>query len=162
MTYNSEVDVSSSTETDSRRVRIKHKFHRISRRVENRLTTQRAEIDQSQSQWLTIINIIIIKCSSVTASTNSVHNCHTGCAFSALTPFGWAAEGIRPAKNESGDVLAWLSVQSECKWFAYGSTNATATPSSLAPVKSRMVYLSGVGLPRMSWKKRPLNGWRVQ
>ena len=27
-----------------------------------------------------------------------------------------------------------------CKWFAYGPADATATPSSLAPVKSRMVY----------------------
>jgi len=39
-------------------------------------------------------------------------------------------------------------------------TNATATPSSLAPVKSRMVYLSGAGLPRLSWKRRALNGDR--
>jgi len=31
-------------------------------------------------------------------------------------------------------------------------------PSSLAPVKSRIVYLSGAGLPRLSWKKRPLKG----
>ena len=31
--------------------------------------------------------------------------------------------------------------------------DATATPSSLASVKSRMVYLSGAGLPRLSWKK---------
>ena len=37
-----------------------------------------------------------------------------------------------------------------CKWFA---ADATATPSSLAPVKPRMVYLSGAGLPRLSWKK---------
>ena len=29
-------------------------------------------------------------------------------------------------------------------------------PSSLAPVKSRLVYLSGAGLPRLSWK-RPLD-----
>jgi len=35
----------------------------------------------------------------------------------------------------------------------YGPADATATPSSLAPVKSRMVYLSGTGLPRLSWKK---------
>jgi len=28
-----------------------------------------------------------------------------------------------------------------------------ATPSSLAPVKSRMVYLPGAGLPMLSWKK---------
>ena len=27
----------------------------------------------------------------------------------------------------------------------------------LLPVKSRMVYLSGAGLPRLSWNKRPLN-----
>jgi len=28
-----------------------------------------------------------------------------------------------------------------CKLFAYGPADVTATPSSLAPVKSRMVYL---------------------
>jgi len=27
------------------------------------------------------------------------------------------------------------------------------TPSSLAPVKSRMVFLSRAGLPTLSWKK---------
>jgi len=43
-----------------------------------------------------------------------------------------------------------------CKWFAYGPADATATSSSLAPVKSRMVYLSGAGLPGLSWKM-PLN-----
>jgi len=37
--------------------------------------------------------------------------------------------------------------------FAYGSADATATPSSLAPVKSRMAYLSGASLSRLSWKK---------
>jgi len=36
---------------------------------------------------------------------------------------------------------------------AYGPADVTATPSSLAPVKSRMVYLSGAGLSRLSWKK---------
>ena len=40
-----------------------------------------------------------------------------------------------------------------CKWFSYGPADATATLSSLATVKSRMVYLSGAGLPRLSWKK---------
>ena len=40
-----------------------------------------------------------------------------------------------------------------CKWFAYGPADATAAPSSVAPVKSRMVYLSGDSLPRLSWKK---------
>jgi len=40
--------------------------------------------------------------------------------------------------------------------IAYGPADATAplpSPSSLDPVKSRMVYLSGAGLPRLSWKK---------
>ena len=44
-----------------------------------------------------------------------------------------------------------------CKWFAYGPDDATVTPSSVAPVKSRMVYLSGASLPRWS-SKRSLNG----
>ena len=35
--------------------------------------------------------------------------------------------------------------------------DAIATPSSLASVKSRMVYVSGAGLPRLSWEKKPLN-----
>jgi len=37
--------------------------------------------------------------------------------------------------------------------IACGPADATATPSSLAAVKSRMVYISGAGLPRLSWKK---------
>ena len=40
---------------------------------------------------------------------------------------------------------------------SYSSADATATPSCLVPAKSRMVYLFGAGLPRLSWKK-PLNG----
>jgi len=70
-------------------------------------------------------------------------------------------KGIQSVKTEwwgTGVVICldWA----RCKWFAYGPTDATAT-SSLAPVKSRMVYLSGAGLPRLSWKKRPLNGCSV-
>jgi len=38
-----------------------------------------------------------------------------------------------------------------CIWFS--PADATATTSSLAPVKSRMIHLSGAGLPRLSWKK---------
>ena len=45
----------------------------------------------------------------------------------------------------SGEVLAWLSVWSEVQMIAYGPADATATPSFLAPVKSRMVCLSDVG-----------------
>jgi len=37
--------------------------------------------------------------------------------------------------------------------MVHGPADATATSSSLVPVKSRIVYLSGAGLPRLSWKK---------
>jgi len=49
----------------------------------------------------------------------------------------------------------WRGYLSEVwwKWLAYGPADATATPSSLASVKSRMVYLSSAGLPELSWKK---------
>ena len=65
---------------------------------------------------------------------------------------------MRPVKTWV--VRYWRGYLSgaRCKWFAYGPTDATATSSSLAAVKSRMVYLSSAGLPRLSWKKRPLNG----
>jgi len=59
----------------------------------------------------------------------------------------------------SDEMLAWLSVWSEVQMIAYGSADAAATPSSLASVKSRMFCLSGAGLPRLSWKKRPYNGF---
>ena len=63
-------------------------------------------------------------------------------------------KGIRPVKKY-GVMRCWHDCLSgvRCKWFAYGSADATATPSSLASAKSRMVYPSGTGLPRLSWKK---------
>jgi len=67
----------------------------------------------------------------------------------------WLGVGksIRPVKNwVMGYWHGYLSGV-WCKWFAYGPVDAAATPSSLASVKSRMVYLSGAGLPRLSWKK---------
>jgi len=38
------------------------------------------------------------------------------------------------------------------KWFAYGPADATATPSSLASLKSRMVMHFVCWLTQMSWK----------
>jgi len=35
----------------------------------------------------------------------------------------------------------------------HGPADATATPSSLASLKPRMVYLSGACLSRLSWKR---------
>ena len=70
----------------------------------------------------------------------------------------WWQEGHPACKNWV--VRYWYGYLSgvRCKWFAYGSADATATLSSLAPLKSRMVYLSRAGLPRLSWKKGPLKG----
>jgi len=67
-------------------------------------------------------------------------------------------EASQVPKKLSGDVLLLLSVWSEVQIFSYGPADATATRSSLAVVKSRMVDLSGAGSPRLSWRKRPLNG----
>ena len=80
------------------------------------------------------------------------------CAFSVLTLFvGWQ-EG-HPSCKKYGVMGCWRGYLSgvRCKWFAYGSADATATPSSLASAKARMVYLSCTGLPMLSWKKRQLN-----
>jgi len=74
-------------------------------------------------------------------------------AFSALMLIAWWQEGHPACKNFV--VRYWhryLSAE-RCKCFAYGPADATATPSSLTPAKSRMVYLSGAGLPRFSWRK---------
>jgi len=52
-------------------------------------------------------------------------------------------------------VRYWHGYLSGAWWksFAYGPADATATPSSFATVKSRMVYLSGTGLTRFPEKK---------
>jgi len=65
---------------------------------------------------------------------------------------GWQERHLT-CKKLSGEVVAWLSVWSEKQIFAYDPPDATATAPSLAPVKSRMVYLSGAGLPRCPGKK---------
>ena len=62
-------------------------------------------------------------------------------------------KSISPVKNwVMGCWHAYLS-RARCKWFAYGPADATATPLSLASLKSRMVYLPCAGLPRLFWKK---------
>jgi len=52
---------------------------------------------------------------------------------------GWAA-GRASSPHWRGHLSG-----ARCKWFAYGPADATAALLSLAPVKSRMVYLSGAG-----------------
>jgi len=83
----------------------------------------------------------------------------TNCIFLPRLSVLWrcwldGTKGIRPVKTEC-EALAWLSVRSEAQMICivYGPANATATPPSLGPVKPRMVYLSGTGLHKLSWKK---------
>jgi len=74
-------------------------------------------------------------------------------AFSALALLDGQQEGHLACKH--GVVRYWHGDLSGArwKWFAYGPADAIATPSCLSQVKSRMVYISGAGLPRLSWKK---------
>jgi len=58
-------------------------------------------------------------------------------------------KGIRPAKTEWWGAGVVICLEQG----ANGPADATATPSSLAPVKFRMVHLSGAGLTRLSWEK---------
>ena len=66
-------------------------------------------------------------------------------------------KGIRPVKNWV--LRYWHGYLSgeRCKWFAYGPADATATRSSLASLKSRMVYFLVPTYPSCTGKK-PLNG----
>ena len=62
-------------------------------------------------------------------------------------------KGIWPVKTEWWGTSVVICLEQGANDFAYGPADATATPSFLAPVKSRMGYLSGAGLPRLSGKK---------
>ena len=77
-------------------------------------------------------------------------------SFSALTLLIGRQEGHPDCKNWV--VRCWCSFLpgARCKWFAYGPADATATPSSLASLRSRMLDFFGVDLPRLSLEKRPL------
>ena len=66
---------------------------------------------------------------------------------------------IRPVKNLSGEVLAWLSVWSEvqtCIWPSWYHGHCHSL--SLASVKSRLVFPFWYRLTRVVLEKWPLNG----
>jgi len=96
----------------------------------------------------TSINIFILRIVSVSYRYTNPSD------FSALTLMVGRQEGHPGAcKNWVVRYKRGYLSAARCKWFAYGQADATATQSSLAPVKSRTVYLSGAGLPKMSLKK---------
>jgi len=59
-------------------------------------------------------------------------------------------KSIWTVKKLSGEVRAWLSVCSKVQMICIWSSWCHCHPTISA---SRMVYLSGAGLPRLSWKK---------
>jgi len=67
---------------------------------------------------------------------------------------GWVSgREYLACKKLSDGALAWFFFGERCKWSAYGPADATTTPTTLASLKCRMVYLSGAGLPRLSLKR---------
>ena len=58
-------------------------------------------------------------------------------------------------EGQCGGMLVWLCVWSKvqivCIWSSWCHCYPK-TPTSLASFKSRLVYLSGTGLPRLYWK----------
>jgi len=99
--------------------------------------------------------------SLVSHSEHTPYLYHLWLAITCLQCFdtvGWVTG--RASGSKHWVMMCWCGYLSAAKWkwFAYGPADATATASSLASLKSRMVYLSGAGLPRLSWRKRPLNG----
>jgi len=62
--------------------------------------------------------------------------------FSTLTLLVGRQEEHPHCKKFSDEVMAWLSVLSgvRCKWVVYGPADATATPSSVASLKSILVW----------------------
>jgi len=78
-------------------------------------------------------------------------------AFSALTLLSGQQEVHLAHKNWV--MRCWYGHLSaaKCKWFVYGPADATATPSSLASLKSRMVLSVWYQLIQVVLEKRPLN-----
>ena len=75
----------------------------------------------------------------------------------SVTLFVAQQEGNPDCKNLSGEVLVWLSVWIQVQMIAYGPADATATPSSLTPVKSNVLPF-WCQLTQVVLEKRPLNG----
>jgi len=86
---------------------------------------------------------------------------HVLAEFSALTLLVARQEGHLACKNWVLRYWRGYLSGARYKWSAYGSADATATPSSLPSLKSRMVYLSGAGFTQVVREKRPLNGCSV-
>jgi len=78
------------------------------------------------------------------------------CAFSALIPLVGHQEEHPACKNWVMRCWCGYLSRERCRLFAYGSADATAVlkPHHLLPrLNPDWFYLSGAGLPRLSWKR---------
>jgi len=76
------------------------------------------------------------------------NNWHLACScLQCFDTVGRHQEGHLACKNWVMRSRHGYPYGSRCKWFAYGLADATATPSSLALLKSTVVYLSGGSYP---------------
>ena len=78
-------------------------------------------------------------------------------AFSALTLLVGCQEGHPARKNLTDEVLAWSSSGVKCKQLAYGSADATVTPSCLLQQNPEWFILlvpTHLGSPGQRVKKR--------
>ena len=82
--------------------------------------------------------------------------------FSALMLLAGWQEGHPACRNWVVRYCHGYLTGVRCKWFTYSPADATATLSSFAPVKSRMVYLSGAGLPRLPWQLNGCTQWTIK
>jgi len=80
-------------------------------------------------------------------------------AFSALTLLVGHQEEHLACKKLS-DPRCWHGYlfADRCKWFACGTADAAASPTSLASLKSRLVWPFWCQLAHIVLEKRPLNG----
>jgi len=80
--------------------------------------------------------------------------CQKSAAFSALVLLvGWQEGHPACKKTEWWGTGMVICLERGVNAFHMAQLMPLPPPSSLAPVKSRMVYLSVAGLPRLSWKK---------
>jgi len=141
-------------------------------KTETQLTTS--------SHWKTAVTVLECNCQAETPGTRRTNQSRTGsyCVLYAISTrrinthtcptklvnvfqlcswfdaVGWVAgraSGLSKTELQGTGVVICL------EWGAndlhYGPADVTATWSSLAPVKSIMLYLSGAGLLRLSWEK---------
>ena len=111
--------------------------------VSHYVSPQHFYVHQNERQQVTIVSKWIF-CTFYVGNFDEAFNVvHSLSALTLLV--GWQ-EGHLACKNWVARYWRSCLSGARCKWFAYGSANATHTPSSLAPAKSRLVYLSGAGL----------------